>query len=51
MPSKSAGSADKIKFLEQNNYSVHRSIKFHNAGQRFQLVVLWSVKSFFTPAT
>ena len=43
MPAKSAGSADKIKFLEQNN-CVHRFIKLHNAGQRFQLVILWSVK-------
>ena len=43
MPAKSTGSADKIKFLEQNN-CVHRSIKLHNAGQRFQLVVPWSVK-------
>ena len=43
MPVKSAGSADKIKFLEQNN-CLHRSIKLHDAGQRFQLVVLRSVK-------
>ena len=43
MPAKSAGSADKIKFLEQNN-CVHRSIKLHNAGQRFQLVAPWGVK-------
>ena len=43
MPVKSAGSADKIKFLEQNN-CVHRSIKLHNAGKRFQLVAPWNVK-------
>ena len=43
VPVKSARSAEKIKFLEQNN-CLHRSIKLHNAGQKFQLVVPWSVK-------
>ena len=42
MPAESARSADKIKFLEQN-ICLHRSIKLHDAGRRFQLVVPWSV--------
>ena len=41
----SARSADKIKFLEQN-ICPHRSIKLHNAGRRFQLVVPWSVRTY-----
>ena len=36
-------SADKIKFLEQNNCLL-RSIKLHDAGWRFQLVVRSSVR-------
>ena len=42
MPVEAAHSADKIKFLEQN-ICLHRSIKLHNAGRRFQLVVPWSI--------
>ena len=41
MLAESARSADKIKFLEQN-ICLHSSIKLHDAGQRFQLIVPWS---------
>ena len=37
-----ARSADKIKFPAQNSCLL-RSIKLHDAGWRFQLVVPWSV--------
>ena len=47
MPAESARSADKIKFLEQN-ICLHRSIKLHDAGRRFQLVVPWSVRPYFS---
>ena len=43
MPAESARSADKIKFLEQN-ICLHHSIKLHDAGWRFQLVVPLSVR-------
>ena len=45
MPAELAHSADKIKFLEQN-ICLHCSIKLHDAGQRFQLVVPWSVRPY-----
>ena len=45
VPSESARSADQIKFLEQNN-RLHRSINLHDAGQRFQLVVPWSIRPY-----
>ena len=41
-----AHSADKIKFIERNN-CVHHSLKLHDAGQRFQLVVPWSVRPYY----
>ena len=45
VPVESAGSAEKIKFLQQNIY-LHRSIKLHDAGRRLQLVVPWSVRPY-----
>ena len=43
MLAESARSADKIKFLDQDN-CLHCSIKLHGAGQSFQLVGLWCVR-------
>ena len=45
VPAELGRSADKIKFLEQN-ICLHRSIKLHDAGRRFQLVVPWSVRPY-----
>ena len=38
VPAESAHSADKIKFLEPN-ICLHHSIRLHDAGHRFQVVV------------
>ena len=43
MLAESGRRTDKIKFLEKNN-CLHRYIKLHDAGWRFQLVVPWSVR-------
>lgn len=45
VPTESAHSADKIKLLEKNiPYTM--TIKLHDAGQRIQLEVLWSVRPY-----
>ena len=45
MLTESAFSADKIK-LPEPNICLHRSIKLHDASQRFQLEVPWSVRPY-----
>ena len=45
VPAESAHSADKIKFLEPN-ICLHHSIRLHDAGHRFQVVVPWSVRPY-----
>ena len=45
VPTESAYSADKIKFLEKN-IAYTMTLKLHDAGQRIQLEVLWSVRPY-----